>query len=296
MASPTDFFVWLRRQFIIALAADDELFARLTLKGGNAITLLHRIGNRTSLDIDYALREEVDPDELSRRVIDCLISRMREKGYHVFDARFSERPENAVDPRFSGYRIKFKILSIARWNELAGDMSRARRSALTNLPEDGRSGQTFVIEISRLEAVPEFVELPVDEGFTVRVYTVQLLAAEKLRALCQQMPEYGIRGRPTRRPRDFYDLHALVTEAGVDVGSQQFSDLLAVVFAAKDVPVSLVERIARSTGFHGEAWAEVQNMIPANRSRDFAFYASSVESELKRLIPRLLGRPPAGSI
>ena len=38
-----------------------------------------------------------------------------------------------------------------------------------------------------------------------------MIAIEKLRATCQQMPEYGIRGAATQRARDFYDIHLIVT-------------------------------------------------------------------------------------
>lgn len=278
-----DFFAWLRRQFIIALAADDELYEQLALKGGNAITLLHRIGNRTSLDIDYSLRREVDPSELERRLIRSLEERLLAKGYTVFDARFFERPKDPSDPRFSGYRLEFKLQATERWKALAGDLGQARRTALTVLPEDAQSGQTFLIEISRFEVVPTVVELPIDEGFTCRVYTVELIAAEKLRAICQQMPEYRKRGHVTRRPRDFYDLHALITEASINIASESFLKLVEVVFEAKDVPLDLLQRIPSAAAFHGEAWPEVVNMLPAGRPRDFSFYERFVSSELQRV-------------
>jgi predicted nucleotidyltransferase component of viral defense system len=282
-----DFFAWLRRQFIIALAADDDLYEQLALKGGNAITLLHRIGNRTSLDIDYSLSSEVDPSDLERRAIRSLEERLREKGYTVFDAKFYERPKDPSDPRFSGYRLEFKLQATERWKALAGDLGQARRTALTVVPEDAQSGQTFVIEISRMEVVPEFVVLPIDEGFTCRVYTVELIAAEKLRAICQQMPEYRKRGHITRRPRDFYDLHALITEASINIASESFLNLAATVFAAKDVPLELLQRIPAAAVFHGEAWPAVVNMIPAGKPRDFSFYERFVISELRRVYQAL---------
>jgi predicted nucleotidyltransferase component of viral defense system len=278
-----DFFAWLRRQFIIALAADDDLYEQLALKGGNAITLLHRIGNRTSLDIDYSLSREVDPSDLERRLIRSLEERLREKGFMVFDTKFFERPKDPTDPRFSGYRLEFKLQAVERWKALAGDLGQARRTALTVVPEDAQSGQTFLIEISRFEVVPEVVVLPIDEGFTCRVYTVELLAAEKLRAICQQMPEYRKRGHVTQRPRDFYDLHALITEASINIAAESFFDLVATVFAAKDVPIELLQRIPAAAEFHGEAWPAVVNMIPAGKPREFSFYERFVIGELRRL-------------
>ena len=51
---------WLRLQFITALAADDELYELLVLKGGNALNLIHQVGQRSSLDLDYSLEADVD--------------------------------------------------------------------------------------------------------------------------------------------------------------------------------------------------------------------------------------------
>jgi len=47
--------------------------------------------------------------------------------------------------------------------------------------------------------------------YSIPVYTLEMIAIEKLRATCQQMPEYGIRGAATQRARDFYDIHLIVT-------------------------------------------------------------------------------------
>jgi len=44
--------VEIRRMTIKALFSDDFLLEQLVLKGGNALNLVHRIGNRSSLDID----------------------------------------------------------------------------------------------------------------------------------------------------------------------------------------------------------------------------------------------------
>jgi len=110
-----------------------------------------------------------------------------------------------------------------------------------------------------------------------------LIAAEKLRALCQQMPDYPRRSHPTPRPGDFYDLHALATEGGVDLAGEHLRTLLPPVFAAKDVPIELLRHIPAQAGFHAEDWDRVANNIPADRPRQFAFYEQFGRIELQRL-------------
>jgi hypothetical protein len=58
---------------------------------------------------------------------------------------------------------------------------------------------------------------------------------EKLRAICQQMPEYTHRTRHSGRARDFYDIYCVVTELGIDLGSEENLELARRIFAAKQV-------------------------------------------------------------
>ena len=53
----------LRRLIITAIASDDLLVERLVLKGGNALELIHRIGQRASLDLDYSMDGDFDDVE-----------------------------------------------------------------------------------------------------------------------------------------------------------------------------------------------------------------------------------------
>lgn len=48
-------FEEIRRITIIALFSDDELVNQLVLKGGNALSLIHKVSLRTSLDLDFSL-------------------------------------------------------------------------------------------------------------------------------------------------------------------------------------------------------------------------------------------------
>ena len=61
------------------------------------------------------------------------------------------------------------------------------------------NGKKFPIEISKHEYVDEKVAEIVDD-LTVYAYSPQMLVAEKLRAICQQMPEYTELLEETREP------------------------------------------------------------------------------------------------
>lgn len=46
----------IKKLIIISLFSDDELLDLLTLKGGNAIDLIHGAALRGSLDLDFVVR------------------------------------------------------------------------------------------------------------------------------------------------------------------------------------------------------------------------------------------------
>src|SRR5271157_5138457 len=61
-------FEEVRKLIITALFSDDLLFEQLVLKGGNALSLVHGIGIRASLDLDFSLEKDFEnlPDIQSR--------------------------------------------------------------------------------------------------------------------------------------------------------------------------------------------------------------------------------------
>ena len=50
----------IRRLAITAIFADDYLFERVVLKGGNALSLALGIGDRTSLDLDFSIENDFE--------------------------------------------------------------------------------------------------------------------------------------------------------------------------------------------------------------------------------------------
>lgn len=279
---------WLRRQFVIALAADDELFELLVFKGGNALALVHGVGMRASLDLDYSLAHEARSDkDLGEKLQTALSSHLARQDLTVFDWTFGPRPKVPKDERalaWGGYLGGFKVIETARWEQLSRNLEQARKRAW-GITSGGGASRKFSIELSRNEHCDGAAVVEVGEGFVVRVYTPTMIAVEKLRSICQQMPEYEHCTKRKARSRDFYDIHAAVTEAGVNLPSTAGHELIRAVFAAKAVPLRLLSLIEQDVSFHEGDWDDVTNTLPADRPAEFSFYSDFVIRIVRQLEP-----------
>jgi len=85
----------LKRLIIRAVFSDDELMERLTLKGGNAVDLIHNAAQRASLDLDFSLSSDLpfsDIKTMRARFETALRSTLEPEGFHAFDVRLRRRP------------------------------------------------------------------------------------------------------------------------------------------------------------------------------------------------------------
>lgn len=255
-------FAEIRRLVVIAVFADDELTRRVVLKGGNALALVHHIGGRASLDVDFSLEDDfTDLAETERRLVHSLADRFDSAGYVVFDAHLTPRPADPAGrpPTWGGYRLDFKLISRADFDRLGGDPATMRYQAEVVAP---RQQRTFIVDISKHEYCGGKLEAELD-GYTIYVYTPAMIAIEKLRAICQQMPDYPLIAPRLKRARarDFYDIISILTEAHVDLGTPENLDLARHIFAAKDVPLDLIPRIPEHREFHRPDWPSVKDTI-----------------------------------
>ena len=73
--------------------SDDVLLEKLVLKGGNALTLVHKLGARTSMDVDFSMDDDFDDlDKATARIRHALESRFGAAGYVAFDVTMTKRP------------------------------------------------------------------------------------------------------------------------------------------------------------------------------------------------------------
>jgi len=101
----------IRRLVIVAVFADPVLFERLIVKGGNALRLVHRIGLRTSLDVDFSTPGDLDELDTRDRMHRTLSDRFDSAGFEVFDFSLEPRPPLPDDPLMAGYEAAFKSLT-----------------------------------------------------------------------------------------------------------------------------------------------------------------------------------------
>jgi hypothetical protein len=257
----------IRRLVIVAVFADAVLFETLVVKGGNALRLVHRIGPRTSLDVDFSTPGDLDEADTRTRMLRTLRDRFDAAGFEVFDFLLEPRPPLPEDPAMAGYEAAFKVIEKAKARAFGADRERMRREAAAVGPQQRRS---FTIQISAHEFCGGAEELELDD-FLVRAYSPTMIAVEKYRAICQQHPSYGLRAHRTARARDFFDIHSIVTSRAIDLGSETCRRLFHAVFAAKRVPLTLLRAIAEQREFHRADWPSVEQSV-AGSLESFDFY------------------------
>jgi predicted nucleotidyltransferase component of viral defense system len=268
----------IRRVAITALAADDYLADTLVLKGGNALRIAHQLGDRASLDLDYSMAQDFDDLDGARgRIERVLKKRFAQEGLTAFDVSLTPKPPSPPDPTWGGYRVEFKLVDSDVYRSLEHDLGNLRRRSLVVSPNQKR---LFRVDISKHEYVHERITVIIDD-YSVFVYPLRMIAAEKLRAICQQLPEYEKVAHKTARARDFYDIW-LIAERGVELVHDDFGSTLDKVFGAKNVPLHWVRRIVETREFHAGDWAGVRDTV-ASTTHEFDYYFGFVVDLAERL-------------
>ena len=141
-----------RRLILHALYSDDWLYSQLVLKGGNALSMIYRVGMRTSLDLDFSIRDDFnDTEEVSNRIERALIKTFSENRIHVFDFSFSAKPKKAKNYWWGGYCAEFKLISEDLAKKLNYEIDHLRRQSLQVDP--GSQKRKYTIEISKFEYI-----------------------------------------------------------------------------------------------------------------------------------------------
>jgi hypothetical protein len=270
----------IRKTAIAAMFSNDQLMKDFVLKGGNALNLVYQFGSRSSIDVDLSMEGDIENLDLVKlRVFSALRGRFDHLGYVLFDESFVARPRFPTGEHgeeWGGYEVQFKIIEKSHFRLLGENLERIRRNATVVSPLQKR---TFKIQISKFEYCAGRVERQVDDC-TIYVYTPAMLCIEKLRALCQQMPEYPLHKRA--RARDFYDIHCIITEGTVNIGTDSNLELARNIFAAKRVPLNLIPRIRDYREFHRQDWGAVQDSV-SGEVQAFDFYFDFVIRQLPML-------------
>ena len=210
----------IKRLVIIALFSDDYLMDNLVLKGGNAIDLIYKISSRSSFDLDFSISGQFGKNqiyEIEQRIENTLKETFKESGYKVFDLNFKEKPKNLPESLvdfWGGYSLDFKFIENDKFEKFKNNLEALRRNAITL-----GSSTKCEIDISKFEYCDSKQSKDL-EGYTIYVYSPDMIVFEKLRSICQQMPEYKsiVPSTHTKaRAKDFFDIYTIFKNFSIDL-------------------------------------------------------------------------------
>lgn len=246
------------------------------------MSLVYGLTPRTSLDLDFSMQADFENFlEARTRLFQVLRDRFDAAGYVVFDEKLETKPELRGEdqkPWWGGYQLSFKLIDRRQYETLKTRPGKLRVNALAVGSKQERS---FKIDLSKCEYVDGKVEREFDE-FTIYVYSPEMIVIEKLRAICQQMEEYPHTGNKDARARDFYDIHHVMTACRMEIASPENLALARHIFAAKRVPLTLLQNIARERHFHQIDWPAVE-AATQEPLESFDFYFDFVLRQVERL-------------
>ena len=103
-----------------------------------------------------------------------------------------------------------------------------------------------------------------------------MIVFEKVRAICQQLPDYRNQitsFTPRARARDFYDIHYIMETHPIDPTTKENKELIINIFKAKRVPISFINQIRLNKSIHTDNWKSVQDTVSSKTElKDFDFY------------------------
>ncbi len=160
---------------VLTAISEHDQQAQIVFKGGTALRLCHFDDYRYSADLDFSLIDGLDIEGALRLVDDALADRTERIGFPLLGLT------GGTPPRI----------------EYVGPLGAKRRQLKLDLATDELVENTTALPIRR--------RYEDQEGCRCRVYTLEEIAAEKLRCVMQRV-----------QCRDLFDLHELLIEGGVD--------------------------------------------------------------------------------
>lgn len=249
-------------QYLVLVAiGKGELSSRIAFKGGNALRFVFN-SPRSTLDLDFSALAQIPDDEAGIRAqFDAALAGSRRRfGVRVRMQSIRRRPAKRPESTWPTYELTIAY-------QLPGDRHFAEfdRAGLT-------ISEVVKVELSLNEEVCETQGVPFADG-TLRVCSLEDIAAEKLRALLQQPVRNRTRSqdvfdiaRAVRTDADRLDLEKvsrfLITKAsarGISATRSAFDE------DVRDRALADYGRIEHSTGAEfipfAEAWGLVLGLV-----------------------------------
>jgi hypothetical protein len=275
---------------IIAICQNQQLSELLILKGGSAMRLFDGLDSRLSVDADFSVRSAIDPGSAVFAEMEASLgSSFAELGYEVIDFRVAKKPKRlrkGFPEWWGGWACEFKLVAD---EYRVKTLETKRRNAL--IPEGAPPRSKITIDLSEHEYCGEQRDKWL-EGTRIRAYSREMLVIEKLRAICQQHPEYPYRQPGKNRARDFFDIYELSADADDDFASRCRAHLNPV-FDAKEVPLWILSSLWSDT-FIDEmqlGFEQVKNTV-RGRMYEFEVYVEHLRFLVKEICPSIPPRRP----
>jgi hypothetical protein len=125
------------------------------------------------------------------------------------------------------------------------------------------------------------------QGVKIFGYSRELLVLEKIRAICQQHPDYAYRSSKNRA-RDFYDIYELT--ANTDDGFiSRCSSQIEKVFHAKEVPLKILTSLWEVDFINEQrlGFDEVKDTV-TGKIRDFDVYVEHLRFFVRDIYPEAM--------
>jgi len=279
----------IKKIALIAIYSDDDLMDLFVLKGGSAIDIIYGDDSgRASIDLDFSLEKDFEKDrmsELVKKIEDSLERTFSDAGYITFDFEFTERPkEKGFGPDFwGGYKVVFKVTEKDLYEKYRDNTERLRKSSMV---VGLKNKKKFQIDISKYEYCAHKRESEVDD-YIVYVYTPEMIVFEKIRAICQQMPEYEeiIKSKNSSpRSADFFDIYYLMERFRIDILCDENRKMLKEIFEIKQVPTDFIMKIKDYREFHRQGFDSLKDTVrPGKEIREFDFYFDYVIDKFDKI-------------
>jgi hypothetical protein len=114
-----------------------------------------------------------------------------------------------------------------------------------------------------------------------------MIVFEKVRAVCQQMPEYRAIIKtliPSPRSRDFFDIYMLLNKFPVDICDENNVKILKAIFEIKKVPFELLKKINEHREYHRADFDSLQATVrPSLKLEEFDYYFDYVVEKFRKV-------------
>lgn len=263
----------IKKLTLRALMSDEELYNRLVLKGGNALQIVYEVINRSSLDIDFSMKgdfTEIELQGMEEKIGKIFDETFSKEGLKTFDVKFIHKPKKGDIPEWKGYNIEFKTIDKEKYDTLGTDEARRRNAIKIDIVNQSPK---FTVDISAYEYIDEATKVEID-GVIMKIYTLDMILLEKLRALCQTMEKYkevvSTINPNKKRARDVYDICRIYDIVGKKITDKKY--ILEEIFKAKQVPMELLNDMGELKERNRSDWDTVLADIPEYEKENMKEY------------------------